>query len=99
MPRGGKREGAGAKPKWKHGKTTVIRVPEALADNILDYANRLDKGLVTKSKTIDLSGVTIPTLRHKKFVFLQDLVRLGYEIYPLDIASKIREELKLSRRS
>jgi hypothetical protein len=31
-------------PKWKHGQTTVIRVPVALVDQILDYAHRLDNG-------------------------------------------------------
>lgn len=99
MPRGGKREGSGAKPKWENGRTTVIRVPEALADDILDYARKLDKGLVTKSKAVDLSGISVPTIRRKKFVFLQDLVRLGYELYPLDIAGKVRAELNLSKRS
>jgi len=31
-------------PKWKHGQTTVIRVPVALVDQIMDYAHRLDTG-------------------------------------------------------
>lgn len=30
-------------PKWKLGKTTVIRVPEKLADRILDIARRADQ--------------------------------------------------------
>lgn len=30
--------------KWKHGKTRTIRVPIALADEILDYAHQLDEG-------------------------------------------------------
>jgi DNA adenine methylase len=29
-------------PKWKSGKTTVIRVPERIADDLLDIARRLD---------------------------------------------------------
>jgi hypothetical protein len=29
-------------PKWKHGQTTVIRVPVALVEQIMDYAHRLD---------------------------------------------------------
>lgn len=98
MPRGGKREGSGAKPKWRHGKTTVIRVPEALADDILDYARKLDKDLATKSKTVDLSGINVPEIRRKKFVFLQDLIRLGYEIHPLNIASSVRVEMNLSKK-
>ncbi len=102
MPRGGKREGSGAKPKWKHGKTTVIRVPESLADEILEYAKRLDEGksldLVTQSKLLNLSGINIPEIRHKRFVFLQDLIKLGYEVKPLDLASKVRQEMNLSKR-
>ena len=33
-------------PKWKHGKTRTIRVPIALADEILDYAHQLDEGKI-----------------------------------------------------
>lgn len=29
---------------WKNGKTRTIRVPIALADEILDYAHQLDEG-------------------------------------------------------
>ena len=38
MPRGGRREGAGGRFKWNHGKTKTIRVPIELADEILEYA-------------------------------------------------------------
>lgn len=44
MSKGGYREGSGAKPKWIKGKTTVIRVPEVLAEKILDVTKFLDKG-------------------------------------------------------
>ncbi|MEL7053248.1 MAG: hypothetical protein AAGM45_15895, partial [Cyanobacteria bacterium J06588_5] len=61
--RGGKREGAGRKHKWLHGKTITIRVPEDLAGEVLRLAHQLDKGIhfdnVTNSKNIDLSGVPI----------------------------------------
>lgn len=30
------------KPKWNNGSTRTIRVPVALADEILDYAHKLD---------------------------------------------------------
>ena len=42
MARGGSRLGAGGQSKWKHGKTKTIRVPEALAEKILEYARNLD---------------------------------------------------------
>lgn len=44
---GGARPGAGNpefKPKWKSGKTMVIRVPEAIADEVLAVARRIDDG-------------------------------------------------------
>lgn len=34
------------KPKWKSGDTQTIRVPIALADQILDYAHKVDEGIV-----------------------------------------------------
>lgn len=43
---GGSRPGAGNpgfKPKWKSGKTTVIRVPEAIADEVLSVARQIDE--------------------------------------------------------
>lgn len=32
-------------PAWNHGKTQSLRVPIALADQILDYARAVDSGL------------------------------------------------------
>lgn len=55
MPRGGKREGAGRKSEWRHRKTTVIRVPEAIATELIGLARKLDQegvsDFITKSKT------------------------------------------------
>lgn len=56
--RGGYREGAGRKQAWKHGETQTIRVPKALAAQILDIARKLDEGelldFVTKSKVSEI---------------------------------------------
>lgn len=41
---GGAREGAGRKASWQHGETQTIRVPVALADQVLTYARQLDAG-------------------------------------------------------
>lgn len=60
---GGSRPGAGNpefKPKWKSGKTTVIRVPEALADEVLAVARRIDEG---DAVTLSSDGVTAETER------------------------------------
>lgn len=100
MPRGGVRSGAGARGKWKHGKTKMIRVPEVLADQILQYAHNLDEGAiiesvtesnnnrgssfdsVAESKSIDLSGTSIRLCNGKSAVYLEDLVKAGYDLYP-----------------
>lgn len=96
MPRGGKREGSGPKPTWKSGKTKTIRVPEVLADQVLDLARRLDDPQFAKSfwllQVIDLSSINIPTIRGKSFVFLEDLMKIGYEIKPLEIANTVRQQ-------
>lgn len=43
MGRGGRRSTT-FNPTWKHGKTRTIRVPVALADQLLDIARELDEG-------------------------------------------------------
>ena len=100
MTRGGVRSNSGAKGKWKHGKTKSIRVPEELADQILEYAHKLDENAkieseteskinhsltsdsVTDSKTLNLSGVSIRVCNGKSAVLLEDLVKIGYTLYP-----------------
>ncbi len=62
MPKGGRRSTTWA-PTWKSGKTTVIRVPEAFEDRLMEIARVLDEGgechvagnnrLVTDNKAID----------------------------------------------
>ncbi|MEO8893285.1 MAG: hypothetical protein ABI417_17480 [Coleofasciculaceae cyanobacterium] len=100
MPRGGKREGSGLRSTWKNGKTRTIRVPIALAKDILKLARELDdKGFiesVTESKMIDLTGIIVPEIRGKRFVFLSDLLLSGYEIHPFKWAELARAELRLT---
>lgn len=85
MPKGGYREGSGRKFKWKSGKTKTIRVPEALADEILDYARKLDQGIESKvnsSMEIDLAGVSLVSISGQMGVRLIDLVKRGYQLKP-----------------
>lgn len=95
--RGGKREGAGRKPKWMHGKTVTIRVPEALASEVLRLARQLDTGVqfdsVTNSKTIDLSGVPIRHLDEQPVIAVKDLLRKGFKIRPLKLVDALRKEI------
>jgi hypothetical protein len=48
MSRGGHREKAGRKSTWKsgcrYGETKLIRVPTAIADQVLEIAHKLDSG-------------------------------------------------------
>jgi hypothetical protein len=111
MPRGGVRSNSGAKGKWKHGKTKLIRVPEELADQILEYAHKLDEnakieseteskadpslGLdsVMESKVLDLSGISVATLKGRTFVFLDNLLKLGYMIKPEVLNDRVLTEI------
>ncbi len=51
MPRGGKRENSGRKFTWEYGKTKAIRVPEAIVDEVLAYARKLDNDYQSKKFT------------------------------------------------
>jgi|688.fasta_scaffold117829_4 hypothetical protein len=98
MPRGGKRVGAGGRFKWNHGKTIVVRIPESIAEKVLDYARRIDSlnstpssvtqsknvcyDAVTGSKAIDLSGIVIRSHVNQPAVLLADLINAGYKITP-----------------
>ena len=46
MPRGGARPNSGPPPSWKYGRTTTIRVPRALASQIIQLARQLDEGKI-----------------------------------------------------
>ncbi len=55
MPKGGRRSTTWT-PGWRSGKTTVIRVPEVLAEKLLEIARVLDDGgelPVTGKRMID----------------------------------------------
>jgi hypothetical protein len=96
MVRGGKRTGSGGKFKWNLGKTKVIRVPEAIADQVLALAGELDQSgyidHVTSSKVVDLSGISVSTINGNSYIFLKDLLFMGYEIKPDKLAEKIISE-------
>ena len=113
MPRGGKRIGAGSKPKWIHGETTTIRVPIALVDRVMEITQGLDRGLSfiedkdsekldiidydTKSKIIDLSGVSIAVISGQMGVKLSDLIRKGYKIEPKSLNDVVLATLTKKR--
>lgn len=99
MSRGGKRDNAGAKSSWIHGKTKTIRVPELLASSILKIARMMDEGRsfesVTDSKCLDLSGVSVRSVDGRKVVFLEDLIKAGFKIRPVGLSSSIRIDMDI----
>lgn len=97
MPRGGYREGSGAKSTWLSGETVVVRVPKSLSDEVIRLARLMDEGKtvddITKSKYLDLSGITIRNVDSKSVVFLEDLLNNGFKIRPLSLVDKIRKQI------
>ncbi len=92
MPRGGKRSGAGAKPSWRSGKTTTIRVPIELVEEILKIARQLDNISIIENETkskINLSGIKLGQIDGELAVRLEDLIKAGYEIQPDKLAQMV----------
>lgn len=93
--RGGKREGSGGRPAWKHGRTKPVRVPVALAEKILEIARVMDDMdlsevdvLIQRLKApqvIDLSGISIRFSKDGPAVYIADLMDAGYDIYPVPL--------------
>ena len=58
MSRGGARPNSGPPPSWKHGRTTTIRVPRALAVQIVQLARQLDEGKLELDTVLKLESDT-----------------------------------------
>jgi len=74
MPKGGRRSTTW-EPTWKSGKTKVIRVPEALAEKLLEAAQVLDEGgeidcHVTGNKDLDFISRDITSLKEAADTYL-----------------------------
>lgn len=94
---GGRRDGAGGKSKWIRGKTTVVRIPEVLVEEIIRIAQLLDEGKavddVTKSKYLNLSGITLRSVDGKPAVLLEDLLKAGFKVRPIELVDKVRKQI------
>jgi len=54
-------------PKWRSGKTSVLRVPTELADDILEYGRKLDaKWFPPAKKSLFGENLDVPTLTRSK---------------------------------
>ncbi len=81
MPRGGARPNSGPDSSWKHGKTSTIRVPLAIAPQILQYARALDSGELPSPETLQTAiDLFSELLDNKK--------------YPVNNASKVKARLR-----
>lgn len=49
--RGGVRPGSGRKSTWQHRETTLIRVPKALVNDLIELAHKLDDERALENKT------------------------------------------------
>lgn len=106
MVRGGLRKGAGGVSTWKSGKTKTIRVPEALADELLKIARAMDAGErfvaesqalsepVTESKTLDLTGISVRQQNGIIAIYLEDLVKAGYNLKPHKLAVMVEARIR-----
>lgn len=65
MTRGGARKGAGRLSPWNHGDTKTIRVPIALADQVLETAKKLDAGYPVKiePRSLEFDEIAISVLK------------------------------------
>lgn len=94
MSRGGRREGAGGKPTWNAGKTKPVRVPEALAEKILEIARIIDEGRDPSSAdVIDLTGIAVLQSKYGPVIRLSDLIRVGYRIKPDSLVRNLKVQL------
>jgi hypothetical protein len=81
--RGGARQGAGRKSEWSSGKTTAIRVPEDLAEEIMMFAKKLDKERRLAAQQKHLTSL------------LEDVLRVSQEEMPDWIDKLPKEEKKV----
>lgn len=93
-------------PKWKHGKTRTIRVPIALADQILDYAHQLDEGkaIATQdqnkklhealTQVIDALKQVCETPHTSKFTRLIKAQLTAYAINPLKALTQVNQSVE-----
>jgi hypothetical protein len=55
----------------------------------MDEGGKIDD--VTRSKQVDLSGVSIRSIDGRPAVFLDDMVNAGYKIRPFELLSRVRK--------
>lgn len=112
MSRGGYRKNAGRQSQWKNKGTKSIRVPKVLAEQILNYAHKIDNGDVFEEEqlalfkietsvkencVIDLYGVNLTPVKGQLGVKISDLIKKGYSVIPEYINDTVTESMKRNR--
>ena len=96
MPRGGARPNSGPPPSWKHGRTTTIRVPRALAAQIKHLARQLDEGKLESDMGSKIDSDTGSELECDTSSKLADAVEILTESLKLksNAGGKIKVEIR-----
>lgn len=79
---GGSRHGSGRPSKWRSGKCKAIKIPEAIADQVLEIARQIDIGAD--------SDRTVVEKLHK----LMEKVKAKEQGYRTNAAGKLFQELR-----
>lgn len=79
---GGSRNGSGRPSKWRSGKCKAIKIPEAIADQVLEVARQIDIG--------EYGDRTVVEKLHK----LMEKVKAKEQGYRTNAAGKLFQELR-----
>ena len=96
MPRGGARPNSGPPPSWKHGRTTTIRVPRALAAQIKHLARQLDEGKLEYDTGSEVERDTSSKLEYDTSLKIAEAVEILIEALKLksNAGGKIKVEIR-----
>lgn len=78
--RGGKREGSGRPPTWWAGKCKAVKIPEVIADQVLEVAREIDKRLAIQEFNPDMASKTPleQVMEIRKLITLSEQGVTGY---------------------
>ena len=96
MPRGGARPNSGPPPSWKHGRTTTIRVPRALAAQIKHLARQLDEGKLECDTGSEIENDTSSKIERDTGSMIVEAVEILTEALKLksNAGGKIKVEIR-----
>lgn len=75
--RGGKRDGSGRPPTWWAGKCKAVKIPEAIADQVLEVAREIDKREFSNEYTENITPLE-QVMEIRKIIDLSENGVTGY---------------------